>query len=769
MEHILTVDSAIAGRIAATDKGWLAVALCSPDTDGQFLEELGRVTAKPRQGTTLAAWSEAFCAAQMSLHMVRSEGGQTERVPIREARAIHGPALSGGSAPAVAWVETDRVTWRLCTHEQGVTHVLVDSPHPLRNPTLLRDGSGRLWASYDCQERGRDQIHVLPTDKGDEELVIQGRCPSLACAGDCLWLAGERRGRLDAEIVLVRVAPSGEPRLGIVPSADPWNFLPHLCAQPDAVWLAWESTPGFAPDDRQAFFRQIQIRQVDVRTGRAHMVPGLSGRAAPVEVEAFEDRSIFNNIPVHPRLFGDQSGAWLAYRRFRFRGRYCFGWDLLAIPLQTGRSERPIPQALTTGIGFPDTRYGVCLTDEGQVLVAAHCMTQEPPPPEVAWTSCTATHSARDHGLQIRTCGVGDLSPPAPQGYESLTPLIPPRLTCHCPDPPDPPRHPAGLQLAWGDLHGHTCYSKCMPCNDGTPEDVLRFQRDVLGCQVLTLTDHIEYVSASEFRLLADRVGTEASDETAILYGVEWAKLPAHDTNFFACEREVFDRLRAILLTESHIQEVFARIRAELPTESVVAVRHFHGRRGEPHGIDGEGVVETFDGTLERAMEVVQTRGDMMVRPPPPCPPFPADFLKGGADIGLVGGSDHSRGGPLKFCLTGFWVEEVTSEAVFAALRQRRTIASASGKLALWTELSADTVEVAAASATPLTSISVWCDGEWSEPYELEAMQQVVELGLPLHGDGTAAPTAVVRAEARPVHPGWPPVVGYARPALTGE
>jgi hypothetical protein len=301
-----------------------------------------------------------------------------------------------------------------------------------------------------------------------------------------------------------------------------------------------------------------------------------------------------------------------------------------------------------------------------------------------------------------------------------------------------------------------------MPCNDGTPEDVLRFQRDVLGCQVLSLTDHVEYMSAVEFRYLMDTLATERSDEVVVLYGAEWAKLPAHDTNFFACQRQVFDRLRAILLAETELQGVFARIKAELPPGSVVAVRHFHGRRGEPHGIDGARVTDTRDSEIEWAMEVVQTRGDMMVDPPAPCSPFPAAFLQAGADIGLVGGSDHSRGGPLKYCLTGFWVRELSAEGVFEALRQGRTIASASGKVAMWAAVAGDAVRLAVSSPTALQRAELWVKGEWVERVKPEGKQAEIAWQLPQHGPGGNA--LVVRVEAAPLRPGWPNVVGYARP-----
>jgi hypothetical protein len=261
-----------------------------------------------------------------------------------------------------------------------------------------------------------------------------------------------------------------------------------------------------------------------------------------------------------------------------------------------------------------------------------------------------------------------------------------------------------------------------------------------------------------------DTLASERSEEAVVLYGAEWAKLPAHDTNFFACEREVLDRLRAILLVEQHLQGVFARINAELPAGSVVAVRHFHGRRGESHGIDGARVTDTYDSAVEGAMEVVQTRGDVMVNPPAPCPPFPAAFLQAGADIGLVGGSDHSRGGPLKYCLTGFWIEQLSAQAVLDALRRGRTTASASGKMAIWAELAEDAVHLSVSSPTVLRHAHLWVDGEWADRIDLEGKQAEIAWRLPQDGDKQATNAPVVRVEANPLHPGWPNVVGYARP-----
>ena len=172
---------------------------------------------------------------------------------------------------------------------------------------------------------------------------------------------------------------------------------------------------------------------------------------------------------------------------------------------------------------------------------------------------------------------------------------------------------------------------------------------------------------------------------------------------------------------------------------------------------------QTYDATLEWAMEAVQTRGDMMFRPPEQSPLFPSNFIKAGADIGLVGGSDHSRGGPLKFCLTGFWIEALTPQAVFAALHQRRTIACASGKLAIWVASTRDSVQVHASSSTSLIKADLWCNGEWIDQVALSGGH--TETFDILRGTlKNEEESLVVRVEADPTRPSWPPVVGYARP-----
>jgi hypothetical protein len=238
-------------------------------------------------------------------------------------------------------------------------------------------------------------------------------------------------------------------------------------------------------------------------------------------------------------------------------------------------------------------------------------------------------------------------------------------------------------------LHAHSAFSKCVSAVDGSPSEVLKFQRDTLGCGVLCLTEHVEYMSLPEFVHVLDCVEDQAGDSLIPLYGVEWAERPAHHTNFFATDRGVFDALRTILLVCDNLPDIYRRVRSELPPQSVVAIRHMHGMNQDAFGVSGARATETHDPDMEWAMEAMQTRGNMMVSDFRDLPLFPNNFLNAGARIGLVGGSDHSRGsGSNRFCLTGLWLSENTPAGVLKAIRERKTLAMSNGKIAIWVDCS---------------------------------------------------------------------------------
>jgi hypothetical protein len=247
-------------------------------------------------------------------------------------------------------------------------------------------------------------------------------------------------------------------------------------------------------------------------------------------------------------------------------------------------------------------------------------------------------------------------------------------------DPPPLERPYEGRVLIWGDLHPHNSYSKCVSAMDGLPDEMLRYQRDVLGCRVLTLTDHCDKLGGPEATWLADSLESFAGEHNIPLFSTETGQRPGRHTNWYAPDREAFDRLRCILISQDGDRlRTYRHAIEEMPQGSVVALRHFHGRIAS----DDE-LIHSFEGQLEVAMEAMQGRINALLESDERFPRYPNLFLDAGFKVGLVGGTDHFRGrGPNRFCLTGFWVKEVSIDGVWEALRNRYTIAMSNARIAI--------------------------------------------------------------------------------------
>lgn len=81
------------------------------------------------------------------------------------------------------------------------------------------------------------------------------------------------------------------------------------------------------------------------------------------------------------------------------------------------------------------------------------------------------------------------------------------------------------LQWYWGDIHSHTAVS------DGrlTPAAAYAYARDIAGIDFFSLTDHLEKISAEEWRECL-RAAWEANDEGRFVTfaGLEWTKAVGH-------------------------------------------------------------------------------------------------------------------------------------------------------------------------------------------------------------------------------------------------
>jgi len=746
MELLRVIDHGRDCALAVAGDNWVCGVKAVEDVDAAHLLEFGRDTLVFRDGTDEAAWNQALCDVPRRLVLVGNVAGEHLTETLAEAERIQGPEAAGGILPALVWTERRGGVWRLMLWTTEGRRCLYESKAILRAPTVAWAGDAPL-AACEYDEGGRTIVGLWTTGKR-KPIVVNGRRPALV---------GAPNGRAFLIVETVEAPESvtlaaypwwnGALQEAIsLPAVDDFNFnADAVLAEPSGIlYVAWECCPAWGLDERVGLHRDLALWALEPGSDAFRPGPGTGQGRLPIRHEGYMDRTPFNFAPIYPRVLLIEGAPAVACRRFRLTGFKGFGWDTYLVrtdgdgaqPICIGRHDGPPDAAYALAAAGDDLLTALPCCDQRRYLTFAEESAGE--------AGSGRTWYAENHRVEISRQAVDAAFAAAPLPHRKRGPyVIPPPVHDSAPDPPPleigPPAEE--LQLVWGDLHAHTAYSKCMSGNDGVPRDVLRYERDVLGCRVLCLTEHVEYMTSPEFIHVLDTVEAEAGETHIPLYGIEWSKNPAHHTNFYAIERAVFDRLRAIVLSEDHLTAIYERILAELPEDSVVAIRHMHGKNDTEFGVGGTRVTETHEPAVEWAMEAMQTRGNMMISPLKSLPAFPGNFLDSGARIGLVGGSDHSRGGgPNRFCLTGFWVEDSTPRAIFNAIKRRKTLATANGKIAIWATLEgapigeeaavtgAVIVRASLSSATPLRRATLIRDGEALSWTALSGPQAVLQL-----------------------------------------
>jgi len=688
MEVITSIPDGYECVGAETAGRWLAAVKGMPDVDREFLKPFNRLKeAEFHEGKTEADWSRAFTGAKRQLTFVRPGSSEV----IAEAGQIETPAICGGERPVVVWSERQNDRWRMRVWTDGQVATVAESDGPMRAPAAAQTDD-LILAAYEVARDGQARVEIRDGD-GKVTFSEAGRRPKMTAGPDGTVLLVAERVEPGKSDLVAYLLDHGQLRRSIpVPPADALNFNASVVWHPQmrAFCLAWESCPCWGLDDRVGLHRDISIWLIDPDGSRLRPAPGTCNGFLRIQPQAFLSQSAQNLTPIQPRVFLLGDSIAIAFRRFRFTGIYPYGWDTFVTECRDG--EWTPPERISADLGHPDVAYSVAQVGSDLIGFLPCCEYQP-------WQSFAEMDAgipgsrkdmrAQNHRVEIVRFDLDEALPPieTPRPYQHLY-VIPHSVHDAAPEPPELPEQPEGRTLIWGDLHAHCAYSKCMGCNDGLPQEVLRYQRDILDCQVLCLTDHVEYMSSAEFTHVMDCIEREAGGSHIPLYGIEWARYPAHHTNFFAADREVFDCLRTLFFAHEHLTPLYAAIKKELQPGSVVAIRHMHGENDDELGVSGSRVTETHDPELEWAMEGMQTRGNMMLDPPGSIPSFPNNFLTAGCQVGIVAGSDHSRGsGPNSFCLTGFWVKEPTAAGVFEAMRSRKTFGVASGKIAIYATL----------------------------------------------------------------------------------
>ena len=665
-----------------TSGGWFIGAVAVSDADREHLSKLERFGVVFGKGRAEPEWKKAVQEAGRDVILVTGRDTAVEEKVLWQGERVTSLSTVSSGEPLLAWTGKKDGNWRLMLGgEEGLREVC-RSDIPLGECSLAVV-DGNTYAA--CHRRRESGVEILLyREDGRTILTIPGGRPRLASDGKgALYLVSEESADGCVRLMLHCIIDGTIVRSLTVPGGDDLNLNAEAVCRPSdgVLHVVWESSPRWGVDERVGLHRRLQMAVLASET--ADFAPAGGGYTVPVPQEAFLDGSVQNFTPIRPQVVLLGNRPAVAYRWFRFVGQKSFGWDTCLVTCEGEGWTEPV--RISEAPSSPDSRYSV-IADGSDLYCFLPCgdrVSNRTFEEELEGKSGRSTQPVWNHRIEVRRCPLGEVLPEVGFPGEKSFPVISVDTAA---DPPSL-ENTGDLSLVWGDLHAHSAYSKCMSANDGTPEEVLRFQRDVLKCRVLCLTEHVEYMTHPEFTHVLDAVEEAAGDICIPLYGVEWAKRPAHHTNFFAVDRGVFDQLRALMLVCDNLPGLYARIKRELPENSVTAVRHMHGMNVDEFGVSGARVTETHDPEVEWAMEGMQTRGNMMVDSVSGRPLFPNNFLDAGARVGIVGGSDHSRGtGSNRFCLTGFWVSEMSPASILGAIKARKTLGASNGKIGLWPE-----------------------------------------------------------------------------------
>jgi hypothetical protein len=254
------------------------------------------------------------------------------------------------------------------------------------------------------------------------------------------------------------------------------------------------------------------------------------------------------------------------------------------------------------------------------------------------------------------------------------------------------PREPV-LKLYWGDIHGHTILSDGL----GSPEDYLAFGREEALLDFCAIADHAQYMSDEDWALTQQVTRQfNAPGEYVTLLGYEYscnARLEHYGDKCLYYPGDEGPLLRETDINRGpyHDMAQFAPVWKE---HGAMMVLHQHAR----------GTCSYYDPELVRLAEVYSIWGCSEdaggTRPLLPARNHDytghtvADALEKGWLLGLVASSDDHAGRPgatdwLRVSraypggLVAVWARELTREAIWEALWNRRCYGTTGGRIIL--------------------------------------------------------------------------------------
>ncbi|MHC4344468.1 MAG: CehA/McbA family metallohydrolase domain-containing protein, partial [Planctomycetota bacterium] len=458
---------------------------------------------------------------------------------------------------------------------------------------------------------------------------------------------------------------------------------------------------------------------------------------------------------LRPCIFIENGLPRVAFRKNRrWTGKHSFAWDVLLCKAQSNSWAPPI--RLTDSFCLPDTGMSVIPSADGYLLAVTQ-FEHDGTWGRIRNHRARILHLAKSFKLQQLEPKYPFIGRPDSQRPEPVNAAF------LAPSPPALKNKPSGKILVWADLHRHTSYSRCISSTDGMPEDCARFERDVLGCQVLCIVEHGHHMADVEFQWVVEQMEAEADGSAVLLYGTEPGPNPYEHTNYYAIDRDIALRMHhASLIQQRDRKMVYRALLENFEPDSVYLARHFHGGAAVTQETEGQ-VIASVEPRLEPMMEAQQIRGNPMLGKVDNRGPFPNRYLNNGLRLGLYGGSDHCssrKDSHNHFCLTGLWVDELSTQAVWKAIRSRKTFSCANGKIALYASIDSKPfgeefeieapvkIRASLASAYPLQRAALMRDGQVLEWTELKGTQAEINLIDPEPARGYHWYVVVAQAES---------------------
>jgi hypothetical protein len=764
------IDDGFECSAGRSREGWYVASLKRHACDEGYLAHSEPEKYHLLDGVSQEQWYRALDDLQVR-KLVLTDANGTD-VLVEDPQRIIGPCCPAAESetPVVAWAQKSPDAWqiRLLQHGQ-VRTVMATASAPSRLAVEVHNGQCFLACEMTDGPRRRS---VVLDEAGKEVFQTFLRYPSLCSTGEKLYLLGERiePDRIVPE--MCNVLESSEPVRLNAPSA--YAYKGRMLHDPrrGTLYLAAELSDRWGHFELIGIHRQLGLWQLSEDATRWVPAEATCNGLLPCEV-----RSAASHVgppvgtprytscpPITPVPALVNGQLLVAYRQFAPRGNKEFGWDVLAITRRGWGWSQPV--RLNGRLGSGDTPYFL-LSEPDRLLLVHQAYDQDAIRTFQEEAEGQRSHKVpqpiRNPAVEVLQVDPDDAPGPRPIPSDRVGVVLrPPDWENIAPAPPEVDT--GGPELLWTDIHNHTMYSKCMASMDGSPEEMVRFQRDVLGCRVLTFTDHFHLMNQREVDYHYDMLEAEAGDDCIVLYGCEPGTFPDHHTNFYAIDRDVAHRLWRIVYRFHARNEIYRRIREELPAGSVAVMRHFHGWNWQGGDANSDLIGRDWAPDLEVAAEAMQNRGCALLNHTPRdrnLPAFPANFYNKGAKMGLVAGSDHNGGnGILHYCITGIWVDKPDLQGVWDAIWSRRTQAGQNGKIAVWTTCNGQPmgsevqavdrvrVELEACSARPLRRCCLMVDGQLEPWVDLDSNSVKLTLETKYYGPSPAWICAVVEGDS---------------------